>query len=476
MFFSAFAFNPDQTSAQVTFYRSYDVDAHYADAEAVLEMDDGGYLLVGVEIVDDTITVTRSNGVLLRTDEFGEQIWRKTFMGPEAQMLEFKHGIITSNGSIAVAGIHTDDVSPYEQNLFIGLMDEEGELLWSANVERPSDQFGHQVRELPGGGFAVGGWSNIPEVAPNAYGAYLVCFNDAGDTLWSRTYSAPPPYGSCVGYCLETTSDSGFVLGGSKAAGVQSPLVFRIDQFGDTLWTRVLDTLQYGDVQDVIITDDGNILLTGYGTVTGTQRPFLTKLDPAGAMLWLQTYPEVLPGWALAMAPTTTGYVLGGMTAAYDFRIMSVDYTGELIWSHVIEPTETYGDGYDVIQTSDGGFALCGLHGSAAAQMVLIKTDANGLITSLGTDEAVAPSHPLELAPNPAGDLVSVSYTLAYAGEASIRLLDMNGRLIAQLAPAVAQGSGEHRADLNLAGIPAGCYLVEVVAERESWAARLIKQ
>ncbi len=464
----------ERAAAQPTFYRSYEYDVIHASAECLLQMADGGYLLVGVEVVDDSLTLARSNGVLLRTDESGELLWRRTYMGPEGQMLDFRHAIITGDGSIAITGVTIETTPPYAGDLWCALLDEEGELLWSANVDRTSDQCGIQVREVPGGGYAVGGWSDMPSVAQNAYGAYLVRFSPVGDTLWTRTYSAPPPYGSSLGYCLETTADTGFIFAGAR--NYDSPLVIRLDSMGDTLWMRLLDTLNFGRAHDVLLTEDGNIAITGYGTVTGFSRPFLTMLDPNGNMLWLQTYPEVLPGWAYAMDRTPYGYVLGGMTANYKFRIMATDFNGELLWTHTIEPTETYGDGYDVIHTSDGGFALCGLHGSTVAHMVLIKTDQYGLITNTAPDDPMPPGPPIYLFPNPAGDVVAASYTLAYASQASIRLLDMNGRLVAQLSPAAAQARGEHRMSLDLAGIPAGCYLVEVAAERESWTARLIKQ
>lgn len=472
----ALGFLPAQATAQTTFYRAYGVDSISDQANCVLQMDDGGYLLVGLEVVDDSISTLRSNGVLLRTDEFGEMLWRRTYMGPAGQMLDFRHAIISSDGSIAIAGTFIGEAPLYDENLFIGLLDQEGELLWSANVGDASDQWGHQVREVPGGGFAVGGWSDIPPNPQLDQAMYLARFNAVGDTLWTRTYSDTSTFGSNLGFCLEVTPDSGFVLAGLKQFSLDAPLVYRLDQFGDTLWTRHLDTLYSGDARDVICTDEGNILITGYGTVTGFSRPYLAMLAPDGALLWLQTYPEVFPGWALAMSETTFGYVLGGMTGWYDFMIMAVDFNGELLWTHTIEPEFQYGDGYDVIQTSDGGFALCGLHGTNTAHMVLIKTDQNGLITSLGSDEIPVPSHPLLLFPNPTRESVSASYTLAFAGRTSIRLLNMTGQLVGSLAPTSVRSSGVHQVQLELSGFPAGCYYVEVATERENWTTRLIKQ
>ena len=108
--------------------------------------------------------------------------------------------------------------------------------------------------------------------------------------------------------------------------------------------------------------------------------------------------------------------------------------------------------------------------------MVLIKTDQNGLITSLAPDQSPVSVHPVQLFPNPAGQFVTASYILSRAGQTAIRLLDMEGRLVASLAPTTAQAGGEHQVTVDLSGIPAGCYFVEVATAFETWTARLIKQ
>ncbi|HMS35503.1 MAG TPA: T9SS type A sorting domain-containing protein [Ignavibacteria bacterium] len=73
---------------------------------------------------------------------------------------------------------------------------------------------------------------------------------------------------------------------------------------------------------------------------------------------------------ALQMADKGYMILLNSKSGMY---ILKTDYLGKEIWSKIIYP---YGGSYRFLQTSDNGFAICGL--SIQNRMILIKTDENG--------------------------------------------------------------------------------------------------
>ena len=113
---------------------------------------------------------------------------------------------------------------------------------------------------------------------------------------------------------------------------------------------------------------------------------WLVKLDGTGDMEWNLTYGGPGDDRANDMCKTTDGgYLLGGVTGSsgagnLDFWLIKVNATGAMQWN------KTYGgpntdQGYWVVQTNDGGYALIGLTNSSGAggtDTWLVKTDASG--------------------------------------------------------------------------------------------------
>lgn len=106
----------------------------------------------------------------------------------------------------------------------------------------------------------------------------------------------------------------------------------------------------------------------------------------ASSPLWSQTYGTKGGEIAYSVIETSDGgYALAGVTffvdtEGKDFLLVKTDAKGNMQWNH------TYGGtnndcAYDLIQTSDGGYAIAGYTRSFGATFTdfwLVKTDANG--------------------------------------------------------------------------------------------------
>ena len=134
-------------------------------------------------------------------------------------------------------------------------------------------------------------------------------------------------------------------------------------------------------------TEDGGYVVVGVtkSEGKGDEDIYLVKFDSTGETLWRKTYggTEVDNGWCVF--EVDGGFIIAGSTnslgaGGFDCYLLAVDSSGELKWER------TYGGESDdhcwnVIPTSDGGYAMVGetwSSGAGAEDFLLIKTDADG--------------------------------------------------------------------------------------------------
>jgi hypothetical protein len=116
------------------------------------------------------------------------------------------------------------------------------------------------------------------------------------------------------------------------------------------------------------------------------------RLSHQGDTLWLKSYGINAQHYDVSHAIVGTadsGYVLVGSSrlidstnAAADVRMIKIDVNGNLLWfrNYGIAGS-TWENAYDVVETSDGGFAICGYRdppGSNNRRLLLIRTDSAG--------------------------------------------------------------------------------------------------
>ncbi len=153
-------------------------------------------------------------------------------------------------------------------------------------------------------------------------------------------------------------------------------------------WERTYGGSNNDLCHSLIQTSDGGFALSGVTNSFGSGGGdfWLVRTSSEGDSLWSRTFGGQSGDFCTEIIQTTDGgFALAGYTASfgagsYDFWLIRTDANGDSLWSH------TYG-GEDqekcnsLIQTTDGGFALAGstgtnLHGNVA--FYLIRTDENG--------------------------------------------------------------------------------------------------
>lgn len=223
---------------------------------------------------------------------------------------------------------------------------------------------------------------------------------------WVITYTAYIGYGTCA----EPTADSGYIVGGSFASHF---LVYKLDASGTKKWSRwIYSGTGVTTVNAVKQTTDKGYIVAGSDFATsadsignhGIRDFMITKMDSTGHAKWIKCLGGTSNEEAQSIEQTADGgYIVAGYTFSNDgnvsgvhwyadYWVVKLDTGGNITWQKCLG-----GNNYDyatsVVQTSDGGYIVCGYSGSKDGDVTgthwggsdddvwVVKLDASGTIT-----------------------------------------------------------------------------------------------
>ncbi|MBU1720821.1 MAG: hypothetical protein KKA07_17275, partial [Bacteroidetes bacterium] len=232
------------------------------------------------------------------------------------------------------------------------------------------------------GGYAIA--SGIVNQASGDWDVLLMKLSANGDTLWQKTFGSA---GDESGYCLQQTSDNGYVIAGWTDDG-DDILVIRTDQSGDTVWTNRYGG-SYGDDPTAIRqTDDGGFIIVGatnsYSSGASNDI-YLLKISVSGSIEWTKAFGKTGENdWGTCVQQTAdNGYIISGSVSEGGYLnagLIKTNATGDTLWTKSFGGTNhDYGE--SVVQTADGGYMLAGStysFGAGGLDFYLVKTDASG--------------------------------------------------------------------------------------------------
>jgi hypothetical protein len=163
-----------------------------------------------------------------------------------------------------------------------------------------------------------------------------------------------------------------------------------------------------------------------------------------------------------------------------DVNLSMLDSAGNQLWSRDYNYHGLGTNEYvkDLIITSDGGFAMTGFilnaPGGTGNDVFVLKTDTNGLITSLNSGfREITPD--MRVYPNPTKDFVNIPYV---EGLERVEVYDVAGKLLQDF---VMLSSDSYRSrsvnKINLSNYKAGIYILKLLMKNgEVYSKKVIKE
>jgi hypothetical protein len=268
----------------------------------------------------------------------------------------------------------------FSSHMFIQKNDASGNYMWQKDYITTGFDYGLGIDNTPDGGFIICGIKDPPGEDKDAF---LMKTNSAGVKEWEKLYRITA--GLTMAQCVRSVPSGGYVFCGTRYVEVD-----------------------IGDVE-------------------------IVKTDENGNVEWLKTYGGSLRDRGVAVdCVAGGGYIILGETESFghgngdfDLYLIRTDENGDTLW------TKTFGGpfqegGGSVYQTPDGGFLVCGYtrsFGSGGADVYLIKTNENGVVTSM--PDVDIRERKLAIRPNPARGIVSITSSVPVS---SYQITDIRGR------------------------------------------------
>jgi len=293
--------------------------------------------------------------------------------------------IQTSDGGYAIAGV-TISFGAGSEDVYVVKLDAHGNLQWTKTIGGKEDDKGFSLIQTPDGGYVIAGATK--SFGAGGYDVYLVKLDANGNLQWTKTIGGKKEDG---GISLIQTSDGGYAIAGattSFGAGYADVYVVKLDANGNLQWTKTIGGPGNEMGQSLIQTSDGGYAIAGATTSFGAGYAdvYVVKLDANGNLQWTKTIggKNIEEGFSLIQT-SDGGYAIAGYTTSFgagglDVYVVKLNANGNLQWTKTIGgPKDDWG--ISLIQTSDGGYAIAGITTSFGAgewDVYVVKPDANG--------------------------------------------------------------------------------------------------
>jgi hypothetical protein len=253
---------------------------------SLLRLSASGSVMWEQQMIDSTslankICVAPGNGFaaltdsasIVRLDSMGNRIWKTSF--PGRRLFDIA---AASDGGVVAVGAD----SPERYAFFAVKVAAAGDTVWTRRYPVMLGGWATTARILADGTILIAGTAAIPDAPRQYYGA-IVAVDQSGETLWQRSYfegqndSGAQPFLNIAG-CRE----GGSILLAGPVPGWAGPFqLVRIDDSGDTLWTRSIPGS--GFFRSVIQTSDSGFVVVGHvGSNTFDFQGYMIKFSREG--------------------------------------------------------------------------------------------------------------------------------------------------------------------------------------------------
>jgi hypothetical protein len=439
---------------------------------SIQQTSDTGFILVGYT---RSFGAGNSDVYLIKADQDGNELWTKTYGGGAD---DYGNSVQeTSDGGFIIVG-ETWSYGTWDADVFLIKTDAAGETLWTKKYSDSTSECGYSVKQLPDSGFIIVGARFF--AVDGHYDVLLIRTEMNGDTIWTKTYGGPY---EDIGYSVQLTTEGGFIITGrtsSFGSGGEDVYLLKTDSVGNIIWQNA-----YGGVNSDFASEVQLVLNTGYILIGETnsfgasgREFYVVRVDDSGDSLWTRTYGGMQLERGYSIDQTANGgYVMTGMTESFgsyvDIWVVRINEFGDTVW------TKAWGGdeieyGHSIKQTLDTGYVICGKSNSFGAgnfDVYLVKIETDVSISEQRSNETTKDIISLKCFPNPFSERTELRLFVgnkeANNKTIELKIYGLSGKLIESSYLNATENSictfwwdGK---DYNAKEVPSGIYYAKIV-------------
>jgi hypothetical protein len=347
----------------------------------VKEVSAGGYILAGYT---SNLTPNDTDALAVRMNDNGDTLWTFVYNGPSSKEDCFYKVVPTADGGFVFCGYSRSFGSG--DNAFYMKLNSNGVMQWVKNWGGSGIDRAQDIVELNDGKFVICGYTTSSPA--RYYDAFILKIDQSGNTIWTKIYGSTS-YDDANS--IKVLADDGFIIGGQSNSQLY---LIRTNANGDSLWTKAFGTSGIDNIECVNIAQGGDgFVLAGTtdGIGAGGEDGYLVRTDTGGVQLWAKTYGGSLnDGFHRIEQTSDGGYFACGTSsegpwANPNIWIVKMDGSGNKSWENFYGG-EDHDHGYSGQPTSDGGYITCGhthsfVNNVNLEDALVVKTNSSGQIT-----------------------------------------------------------------------------------------------
>ncbi len=367
---------------------------------------------------------------LLELDEFGDTIWTNSWGGATSEII---YGMVeASDGGYVVAGMVGSETST--RRAYIVKVDELGDTVWSTTYPDSRNAIAYYISNTSDDGYIITGYYFVPG---NSADVFILKLAQDGSITWSETFGGS---NNDEGYCIKQTTDGGYIVCGrtnSIGEGSTDLYVIKTDAAGTEQWHRTYGGELSDEAHAVVQAPDSNYLIAGE-IDNPNHGYYVVKINESGETLWTRIYTHESDIDVCTTMDLTSdgGFILGGYTHVpgqhHDFYFVRANADGDSLWAKTIGYYDN-DRGRCIKQTSDGGYILVGSavdppDNGTDYFIVKLEDDQVGIeaeLISLPKNNSLVQNYP-----NPFNTSTVISFSVESQQSVLIKLYDTLGREI----------------------------------------------
>jgi hypothetical protein len=452
--------------------------------EKIRKTTDNGYIVVGTT-GSNNYDVIGNHGLndiwVVKLNNSGAIEWQKCYggsfndYGNDIQQTSDGGYIVcgsTNSNDGDVVGFHGNPTyANYNYNdFFILKITNTGSIQWKKSLGGNGDEEAFSVIQSNDGGFIIGGYTdtdnngdvsgyNPNNVSSSSTDAWVVKLNSSGNFVWKKCFgdSEDDRFTN-----VKVLNDGSLLFAGITESyigngnhGSTDFWLVKTDANGVVQWQKLFGGSSRDIFKSLEITSDQGFILTGEtfsynGDVSNTLNftssysdIWALRLDGSGSIIWQKCYGGAMSESGNDIIQTSDGgFAITGYTTSFngnvsynygvqDFWLLKINSTGSLIWEKSLGGTSEDVSN-SLVATADGGFVLAGYIKSDDYNSTISGSHdyADGWVVKLGPYNSLTESESFDFSfsPNPTKDLITLKSNKILNKQ--IKILDQFGRIM----------------------------------------------
>lgn len=361
----------NQSYSQSIFQKNYSSFFEYNNGGRwganVLQTADSGFVLTGLNY--DTLNTGADDIYFIKTNQWGDTLWTKIY-GTSSDDLSYR-SILTSDGGYAFCG-------QSNQRAILVKTNSVGDTLWTKQYNTNSYSMANSLRQTIDGGFVLAGFYGLGTFNS---AIFLLKTDSGGIIEWSKVFDGGPDLDEANS--IFEIPNSGYILSGFTQKSYQDDIVVvKTDLGGNLVWSKT-----YGGTGNDIPfcmenTSDGGFVIAGCTSSfnLNNQDIYISKIDSLGNLIWSKDYNKggLDETYCIARTKNSGFIVSAGVNTAgkKESLLLKLNVNGDTLWTRVFDTLGIVP--YSVSETYDGGYAVLLTRLNALGTLSLIKTDSTG--------------------------------------------------------------------------------------------------